>query len=54
MPDNTTPGEAVLGEILLTYLLITTVLLAAVDSSTKSSIGPLAIGFAVVVDILAG
>ncbi|CAG5127831.1 unnamed protein product [Candidula unifasciata] len=54
LPAHHTPGQAVFCEILLTALLVSTVLLAAVDSSTKSDLAPLAIGFAVTADILAG
>lgn len=51
---NVTVGEGLLAEIVLTAILVTTVLLTAVDKSTKSSLAPLAIGFAVIVSILAG
>ncbi|BFZ02854.1 hypothetical protein BsWGS_05893 [Bradybaena similaris] len=54
LPDHIAPGQAFLCEVLLTALLVTTVLVAAVDSSSKNSLAPLAIGFAVTVDILAG
>nr|BDI24355.1 aquaporin-3 [Peronia verruculata] len=49
-----TAGEGFLCEMLLTSLLVSAVLLSAVDDSSKSKIGPLAIGFAVVTCILAG
>lgn len=48
------PGWGVLIEFLLTFLLVFTVIMAAVNSKTKTSLAPLAIGFTVVVDILAG
>ncbi|GFR99371.1 aquaporin-8-like [Elysia marginata] len=51
---NSTVEEGLLAEIVLTAILILTVLLTAVDPSTKSSLAPLAIGFAVIVCILAG
>lgn len=54
LPETTAPGQGFLCEVLLTALLVTTVLVAAVDSSSKNSLAPLAIGFAVTVDILAG
>ncbi|CAL1528817.1 unnamed protein product [Lymnaea stagnalis] len=51
---GTTIGEGVLCEVMLTALLVTVILLTAVDPETKSTLAPLAIGFTVVVDILAG
>ncbi|XP_048248156.1 aquaporin-8-like isoform X1 [Haliotis rufescens] len=48
------PGPGILCEILLTTVLVLTVLLSAVDDHNKSSLAPLAIGFAVTVCILAG
>lgn len=48
------PGWGVLIEVLLTFLLVFTVIMAAVNAKTKTSLAPLAIGFAVVTDILAG
>ena len=47
------PGWAILAEGILTFLLVFTVLLTAVDEE-NSSLAPLAIGFAVAVDIIAG
>ncbi|KAK7507976.1 hypothetical protein BaRGS_00000941, partial [Batillaria attramentaria] len=52
--ENVTAGEGMLCEIVLTVVLVLTVLMAAVDPQTKSNLAPLAIGFAVFVDILAG
>ncbi|XP_062574402.1 aquaporin-8-like [Saccostrea cucullata] len=46
-------GWAVLAEGILTFLLVFTVLLTAVDEN-KTKLAPLAIGFSVVVDIIAG
>ncbi|GFN96913.1 Aquaporin-8 [Plakobranchus ocellatus] len=51
---DSTVREALLAEVILTSILILTVLLTAVDISTKTSLAPIAIGFAVIVDILAG
>lgn len=47
------PGWAILAEGILTFLLVFTVLMTAVDEE-KSNLAPLAIGFAVAVDIIAG
>ncbi|GFO39077.1 Aquaporin-8-like [Plakobranchus ocellatus] len=52
-PD-TTVAEGFLAEIVLTSILILTILLTGVDNSTKTSLAPIAIGFAVIVNILAG
>lgn len=49
--DNTEWYEGLIAEILTTYLLVQTVLLTAVDSTTD--LAPLAIGFIIIVDILA-
>lgn len=46
------PGWAILAEGILTFLLVFTVLMTAVEE--KSNLAPLAIGFAVAVDIIAG
>ena len=54
MNEAVSPGWGFLVETLLTTVLVFTVLMAAVNTRTKSPIAPLAIGFAVVVDILAG
>jgi glycerol uptake facilitator-like aquaporin len=47
------PGWAVLAETIFTFLLVFTVLMTAVDD-IDNKLAPLAIGFAVVVDIIAG
>ncbi|XP_062605108.1 aquaporin-8-like [Saccostrea cucullata] len=47
------PGWAILAEGILTFLLVFTVLLTAVDEN-KTKLAPLAIGFSVAVDIIAG
>lgn len=52
--DNVEPGWGVLVECMLTCVLVFTVLMVAVNSETKTQLAPLAIGFAVLVDILAG
>lgn len=49
-----TPGWGILCEVLLTTLLVLTVLMSAVDKRNLNKVAPLAIGFAVAVDILAG
>lgn len=54
LASGVSPGQGVLCEIVLTTVLVLTVLMSAVDSRTKSPLAPLAIGFAVTVDILAG
>lgn len=54
LPPVIEPGWAVLCEGILTFILVFTVLMTAVDNRTKSKLAPLAIGFAVAVDILAG
>lgn len=48
------PGWGILIETILTCLLVFTIIMVAVDSKTKTSLAPLAIGFAVLTDILAG
>ncbi|XP_076444341.1 aquaporin-8-like [Babylonia areolata] len=48
------PGEGVLCEVVLTAVLVLTVLVSAVDPRTKSPLAPLAVGFAVIVNVLAG
>lgn len=49
------PVESIiLCEIILTFVLVITVLMAAVDGGERNVLAPLAIGFAVLVDILAG
>ncbi|KAH3864521.1 hypothetical protein DPMN_027540 [Dreissena polymorpha] len=47
-------GWGFLIEVVLTTVLVLTVLMAAVNNQTKSKLAPLAIGFAVSVDIMAG
>nr|QIE08068.1 aquaporin 8 [Sinonovacula constricta] len=47
------PGWGFLIETMLTLVLVFTVLMAAVNEKTKSGLAPLAIGFAVAVDIMA-
>lgn len=51
--DGVYPGWSILAEGILTFLLVFTVLMTAVDDE-KSNLAPLAIGFAVAVDIIAG
>ncbi|XP_012935620.1 aquaporin-8 isoform X1 [Aplysia californica] len=51
---TTSAAQGLLCEVVLTSVLVSVVLLAAVDEDTKNLLGPLGIGFAVVVDILAG
>ncbi|KAJ8318385.1 hypothetical protein KUTeg_003476 [Tegillarca granosa] len=51
---DTEPGWAILCEGILTFILVFTVLMNAVDVKTKNNLAPLAIGFTVAVDILAG
>ncbi len=46
-------GEAVVAEIVATMILVGSVLLTAVDSGGKNPVAPFAIGFSVLVDILA-
>lgn len=52
--ENVEPGWAILIEMMLTTLLVFTVIMSAVNPKTKTSLAPLAIGFAVAVDIMAG
>ena len=47
------PGWAILAEAVLTTVLVFTVLMNAVNVKTKNNLAPLAIGFAVAVDIMA-
>lgn len=54
LASGVTAGQGMLCEIVLTVVLVLTILMAAVDPKHKSVLAPLAIGFAVVVDILAG
>ena len=54
LAPGVTAAEGLLCETVLTTVLVLTVLMTAVDPKTKSSLAPLAIGFAVTVDILAG
>ncbi|KAH9519952.1 Aquaporin-8 [Bulinus truncatus] len=51
---NVSIGEGILCEVMLTAMLLTVILASAVDPKTKSVLAPLAIGFTVVADILAG
>jgi len=54
IPNQATyPMEAITCEIIFTYLLVLTVLLTAVDTSSNT-LAPLAIGFSIAADILAG
>ena len=46
--------QIILCEIILTFVLVITVLMAAVDGGERNVLAPLAIGLAVLVDILAG
>ncbi|KAL4241104.1 cellular response to water deprivation [Mactra antiquata] len=48
------PGWGILIELMITSVLIITVLMTAVNPRTKSSLAPLAIGFAVTVGIMGG
>lgn len=49
------PGWAVLCEAILTFVLVFTVLMNALDKRNQDSVlTPLAIGFAVAVDIMGG
>ncbi|XP_041363393.1 aquaporin-8-like isoform X2 [Gigantopelta aegis] len=52
-PD-VSPAQGILAEAVMTLLLVLTFILSAVDEQTKSPLAPLAIGFAVTCDILAG
>ncbi|XP_045211478.2 aquaporin-8-like [Mercenaria mercenaria] len=52
--ENVKPGWGLLIEMVLTTVLVFTVLMSAVNPRTKTSLAPLAIGFAVAVDIMAG
>lgn len=52
--ETVEPGWAILIEMVLTTVLVFTVLMSAVNPKTKTSLAPLAIGFAVAVDIMAG
>ncbi|XP_050392032.1 aquaporin-8 isoform X2 [Patella vulgata] len=52
--EGVEPGQGILCEILLTTVLILVILHVAVDPKTQNPLAPLAIGFAVTVDILAG
>jgi len=47
-------GSGLVCEIILTFILIITVLMAAVDTDGRNVLAPIGIGFAVIVDILAG
>ncbi|KAL3875604.1 hypothetical protein ACJMK2_033539 [Sinanodonta woodiana] len=47
-------NQAILGEIILTTALVFIVLMSTINRRTKSKLAPLAIGFAVTVDILSG
>ncbi|XP_045214725.2 aquaporin-8-like [Mercenaria mercenaria] len=52
--ESVEPGWGLLIEMVLTTVLVFTVLMSAVNPKTKTSLAPLAIGFAVAVDIMAG
>ncbi|XP_041363390.1 aquaporin-8-like isoform X2 [Gigantopelta aegis] len=54
LPPETSAGQGILCEMLLTTLLVLTVIMGTCDGRTKSERAPLAIGFCVLVDILAG
>ena len=47
------PAEGILGEIALTMILVIVILICAYDSNGTNILHPLAIGFVLVVDILA-
>ncbi|KAK3582698.1 hypothetical protein CHS0354_013049 [Potamilus streckersoni] len=47
-------SQALLGEAILTTVLVFTFLMSSVNRRTKSNLAPLAIGFAVAVDIISG
>lgn len=53
-PETVEPGWGLLIELVLTTVLVFTVLMTAVNPKTKTNLAPLAIGFAVAVDIMAG
>ena len=53
MPDGTSIGEGLLCEVVVTMVLVGSVLLTAVDSDGKNPHAPFAIGFSVLVDIMA-
>ncbi|KAL3875606.1 hypothetical protein ACJMK2_033541 [Sinanodonta woodiana] len=48
------PSWAIVAEAVLTTLLVLTVLMSSVNATTKSCLAPLAIGFAVAVDVMSG
>ncbi|XP_045214723.2 aquaporin-8-like [Mercenaria mercenaria] len=52
--ESVEPGWGLLIELVLTTVLVFTVLMSAVNPKTKTSLAPLAIGFAVAADIMAG
>lgn len=52
--EDVEPGWGLLIEMVLTTVLVFTVLMTAVNARTKTKLAPLAIGFAVAVDIMAG
>ncbi|KAL5018617.1 hypothetical protein ScPMuIL_004339 [Solemya velum] len=54
LPNDVGPGWGILCELILTTVLVFTVLMNAIDNRTKNKLAPLAIGFAVAVDIMAG
>ena len=54
VPTGVPLQMAYLAEVGLTMVLVMTVLMTAVNTDAKNPIHPLCIGFAVLVDILAG
>jgi len=54
LAEGVSSVQGLLCEAFLTFILITVVLLAAVDSEGNNALAPIAIGFTVVADIIAG
>ena len=54
LSDGVSVGEGIISEMMFTAILVTVVLFTAVDEITSSILAPLAIGFAVMIGVLAG
>ncbi|KAL8565110.1 hypothetical protein ACOMHN_005313 [Nucella lapillus] len=54
LSPGVTVGQGVLCEMVLTTVLVLTVIMTSIDPQTKAPLAPIAIGFAVILDVVAG
>ncbi|XP_076460185.1 aquaporin-8-like [Babylonia areolata] len=54
LAPGVTAGQGILCEMVLTTVLVLTVLMTAIDPRTKAALAPIAIGFAIILGVLAG